>query len=110
MSDKKQIEEIKELAIDILEEFTNCYSAVDEEVVAEMIYDAGYRKRSDWISVENPPQTYMDEYGELIPFLVCCNGTVYPFRAVYDGKNWGDGIGVLKVTHWMPLPEPPEGE
>ena len=70
----------------------------------------GYRKQSGWISAENPPDEYRDEYGELIPFLVCCQGTVYPFRAMYDGTNWGDGIGVLKVTHWMPLPEPPKGE
>lgn len=62
----------------------------------------------EWISVDDPPKTYRDENGELIPFLVCCKGTVYPFRALYDGKNWGDGIGVLKVTHWMPLPEPPK--
>lgn len=71
----------------------------------------GYRKQSEgeWIRAENPPEEYRDECGELIPFLVCCQGTVYPFRAMYDGANWGDGIGVLKVTHWMPLPEPPKG-
>lgn len=70
----------------------------------------GYRKQieAEWIRAENPPEEYRDECGELIPFLVCCQGTVYPFRAMYDGANWGDGIGVLKVTHWMPLPEPPE--
>ena len=76
--------------------------------IAEQLYDAGYRKQSGWISAENPPDDYRDDYGELIPFLVCCQGTVYPFRAMYDGTNWGDGIGVLKVTHWMPLPEPPQ--
>lgn len=67
-------------------------------------------QKTEWISAENPPDEYRDEYGELIPFLVCCQGTVYPFRAMYDGTNWGDGIGVLKVTHWMPLPEPPKGD
>lgn len=74
------------------------------------IYNAGYRKQEEgeWIRAENPPEEYRDECGELIPFLVCCQGTVYPFRAMYDGANWGDGIGVLKVTHWMPLPEPPD--
>lgn len=74
--------------------------------VVEML-ENGYRKQSGWISADNPPKTYRDEYGELIPFLVCCRGTVHPFRAMYDGKNWGDGIGRLNVTHWMPLPEPP---
>ena len=65
---------------------------------------------SGWISADNPPETYRDEYEELIPFLVCCKGTEYPFRALYDGTTWGDGIGRLDVTHWMPLPEPPKGE
>ena len=27
-----------------------------------------------------------------------------------NGHNWRDaqGFGILSVTHWMPLPEPPE--
>jgi len=48
--------------------------------------------------------------GELIPLLVCVNGTEYPFRAMYDGKTWGDGISKIDVTYWMPLPQPPKGE
>lgn len=107
MSEKKQIEEIRK---DIFAAFGG-YAKWEEDwqSLAEAVYNAGYRKQSEgeWISVENPPDEYRDEYGELIPFLACCKGTVYPFRAVYDGKNWGDGIGVLEVTHWMPLPEPP---
>ena len=66
-----------------------------------------FKSKSEWIGADNPPETYRDEYEELIPFLVCCNGTKYPFRALYDGTNWGDGIGRLDVTHWMPLPDPP---
>lgn len=57
---------------------------------------------------EKTPQIFRDEYGELIPFLVCIPGTDYPFRAVYDGKNWGDGWSKVDVTHWMPLPKPPK--
>ena len=45
---------------------------------------------------------------ELVPFLVCCEDTEIPFRAFYDGKNWGDGWGKQNVTHWLPLPQPPE--
>lgn len=48
--------------------------------------------------------------GELIPLLVCVKGTVYPFRAMYDGKSWGDGTEKIDVIYWMPLPTPPEGE
>ena len=64
----------------------------------------------EWISVSEPPKEYRDEYGELIPFLVCEEGTDYPFRAMYDGKTWGDGIFAIHVKWWMPLPQPPKGE
>lgn len=64
----------------------------------------------EWISVAEPPKEYRDEYGELIPFLVCEEGTDYPFRAMYDGKAWGDGIFAISVKWWMPLPQPPKGE
>ena len=62
----------------------------------------------EWISVSEPPKEYRDEYGELIPFLVCEEGTDYPFRAMYDGKTWGDGIFAIHVKWWMPLPMPPK--
>ena len=64
----------------------------------------------EWISVDEPPKEYRDKYGELIPFLVCEEGTDYPFRAMYDGKTWGDGIFAIPVKWWMPLPQPPKGE
>ena len=63
----------------------------------------------EWISVKEPPQKeYRDEHGELIPFLVCAEGTDYPFRAMYDGKTWGDGIFEINVKWWMPIPLKPE--
>ena len=62
----------------------------------------------EWISVDEPPKEYRDEYGELIPFLVCEEGTDYPFRAMYDGKTWGDGIFAVPVKWWMHLPAPPK--
>ena len=64
----------------------------------------------EWIPAEEQPEEYRDEYGELIPFLVCEEGTDYPFRAMYDGKTWGDGIFAIHVKWWMPLPQPPKGE
>ena len=62
----------------------------------------------EWISAEEPPEEYRDEYGELIPFLVCEEDTDYPFRAMYDGKTWGDGIFAVPVKWWMHLPAPPK--
>ena len=62
----------------------------------------------EWIPVAEPPKKYRDEYGELIPFLVCEEDTDYPFRAMYDGKTWGDGIFAIPVKWWMHLPAPPK--
>lgn len=80
-----------------------------EDFIVDGVISAGYRKQ-EWIPANEPPKEYRDEYGELIPFLVCENGTEYPFRAMYDGKTWGDGFFAIPVTHWMPLPQPPKGE
>ena len=62
----------------------------------------------EWVPAEYPPKEYRDEYGELIPFLVCEEGTDYPFRAMYDGKTWGDGIFAIHVKWWMHIPAPPK--
>lgn len=86
--------------------------ATDNKILSEDIYNwvgKGVAAQS-WIPANEPPKEYRDEYGELIPFLVCLDGTEYPFRAMYDGKVWGDGWGEIPVTYWMPLPEPPKGE
>lgn len=69
-------------------------------------------KMQEFISVSErlPEKSEYREKGteELIPLLVCIKGTEYPFRAMYDGKSWGDGISKLDVTYWMPLPQPPK--
>ena len=80
-----------------------------EGLVDDVIYiiDHGVTVQ-EWISVAEPPREYRDEYGELIPFLVCEEDTDYPFRAMYDGKTWGDGIFAIPVKWWMHLPAPPK--
>lgn len=89
-----------------------CTPPIDklEDFIADGVFSAGYRKKQEWIPVSEPPKEYRDKYGELIPFLVCERGTEYPFRGLYDGKTWGDGLISIYPTHWMPLPEPPKGE
>ena len=62
----------------------------------------------EWVPASEPPKKYRDEYVELIPFLVCEEDTDYPFRAMYDGKTWGDGIFAIPVKLWMHLPAPPK--
>jgi len=63
-----------------------------------------------WIPVEEKlPEKYRDdETGELIPFLACTKKAKLPFRALYDGTQWGDGMFPVEVTHWKPLPKLPK--
>lgn len=70
-------------------------------------------EQSEWISVEErlpSEDEQRDEYEELVPFLVVEHDTKYPYRAFYDGNEWGDGLMKIRgITHWMPLPEAPKG-
>ena len=81
----------------------------EDEYIADTLLDNGVTVQ-EWIPASEPPKKYRDEYGGLIPFLVCEEGTDYPFRAMYDGKTWGDGVFAIHVKWWMPLPQPAEGE
>ena len=114
---EKQIEEIARI---ICRDYNGGICATDGFVcnyncewtqIAKHLYNAGYRKQSEWISVEErlpSEDEQRDEYGELVPFLVCEKDTKYPYRAFYDGTIWGDGLMKIKgITHWMPLPEAP---
>lgn len=65
-----------------------------------------------WIPVtERVP----DRFGEYIVAVKDISGKMYSDYADYDPfqKRWATGLfrsAEEKVTHWMPLPEPPEGE
>ena len=56
---------------------------------------------------EGLPEIYLDEEGNNIPFLVCGPDSKYPFRALFIGNSWFNGWDPVEVTHWMPLPAPP---
>lgn len=92
-----------------------CFNvATDEliEIASRQKKELAALKQSEWISVEErlpSEDERRDEYGELVPFLVCEKYTKYPYRAFYDGTIWGDGLMKIKgITHWMPIPEPPK--
>lgn len=83
-----------------------------EEIIQLKAENKRLKEERRWIPTSErlPVLSEYRERGtrELIPILVCVKGTEYPFRAMYDGKNWGDGISIIEVTHWQPLPQPPE--
>lgn len=64
----------------------------------------------EWIPVsERLPEPPMEnqelDYSPLDVYLVSINEG-YPFRAFWDGENFGDGMFKLDVKAWMPLPKP----
>lgn len=64
-----------------------------------------------WIPVEErlpeePKENPEFEGKKIELYLVTVNGTKYPFRAFWNGKQFTDGWSVLNVIAWRPLPEP----
>ena len=102
MSKEKQIEE---MAREIYEN-TDLSIVEIAENIAETLYNAGYRKQSEWISVdERLPEVgesvlgYAESMDEC--FVVAYSNT---YRTFFNGQFPNDDI-----THWMPLPEAPKG-
>ena len=65
----------------------------------------------EWIPVterlpELPKENPELDYSPLDMYLVSINKEGYPVRALWDGKNFGDGMVKFDVKAWMPLPEP----
>ena len=97
MSKEKQIEEMAKVVKEHIHEETSMWK------VYEVLYNAGYRKQSEWISVaERLPEND-------VRVLVYINSersyTKIDTDRMVDGKfvRW-----YKDVTHWMPLPEPPK--
>lgn len=68
-------------------------------------------KSQEWIPVskklpESPKENPEFDYKPLDIYLVSVSDEKYPFRAFWDGKQFGDGMFKLDVKAWMPLPEP----
>ena len=89
-----------------LTETTKMCDAVLEQ--AEALYNAGYRKQSEWISVE-------DRLPEKTGQYLTWHGSYYGIH-YYSVEKQGWNIlycenreyEIKSVTHWMPLPERPK--
>ena len=62
-----------------------------------------------WISVEDelPPIRNEDGMSDIV-LTHSKRGVIYMNRYDYRGNAWGNPLA-FNVTHWMPLPEAPEG-
>ena len=84
-----------------------CKKGCYEISKSEMLYNAGYRKQ-EWISVdERLPE---EKANCLVHYkhAYCDNDGYWAIGLTfYDGNKFVIGKE-YKITHWMPLPEPPK--
>ena len=103
MSREKQNDELVQMYRDLGEIFDEEYKKrglITPSNTAEKMTEKGYRKQSEWISVdERFPD--LDER-----CLLCMEGAITKYKWVTIDYYQTDYD--KHVTHWMPLPEPPK--
>jgi hypothetical protein len=108
-------EQIEEMSRHIQNAVGGC-STYWSRLISEALYDAGYRKRSEWISVE---ERLPDHCG--LPVLMVAVNSYNQIRVVkgftdyqcpitfHTNEREYDSVwAAWEVTHWMPLPELPK--
>ena len=101
----KENQMFENMAEAILEDYASSYSKMDKDGLARYIrakydeYNEGCRK-SEWISVEDRlPELYKDVITYDMSIGVDIDSVL----------SNGEFVLGRRVTHWMPLPEAPEG-
>lgn len=82
----------------------NCELSEDNQIVCEALYNAGYRKQSEWISVD-------ERLPEKCTHVIVCDESGIVGEAWHskeDHFDWMIDEKLVFATHWMPLPEPPK--
>lgn len=102
------IEELKR----VLQESEAARAELGRRLAAVQQEMAEVKAERSWISVKDRlPERTMPPHDVLVYHDLNCG--MYIDRAWYsrEKNKWRNGLGMnLKVTHWMPLPEPPEKE
>ena len=103
MDEKKQIEEMMSVLYEGMKPLKETYGIYE---ISHILYSAGYRKQSGWISVD---ERLPEENARVLVYLThqAYGHTHMDTDRIYGG-TWVRWSG--SITHWMPLPEPPKGE
>lgn len=104
--------DVREKLVELLTEFYGCdpmYYGVDALAIAQHLIDHGVTVQ-EWVSVkERLPQEKVDCIVHY-KHAYCDNDDYWAIgMCFYDGEKFQINPA-YKVTHWMPLPEPPKGE
>lgn len=99
--------------VDVVKDL-NYWKRKKEELQAE---NAELKKQSQWISVEDELPSIDSDAVEYEDYIVRCSNNPkhedITITLSFTENGWWDGgveIWNEFVTHWMPLPTPPEGE
>ena len=113
MSREKQIDEMKQdintaLARDCSKARCLTCEFINEEncepsIIAEHLYNEGYRKQSEWISVD---ERLPEREGYYLTSTIRGVIMIGPFFSYYASNDKPQFK--YDVTHWMPLPEAPK--
>ena len=100
-----------EKAIRHFERYINddCYTIEHQDACRMAISALREQKERRWIPVtERLPERTLPPKDVLVYHDLGCGMFVDRAWYSYDKKRWCSFLGMkLKVTHWMPLPEPP---
>ena len=100
---------IEEMAKDLCECYVDHTAIFDAKATAEKMVTKGYRKQ-EWISVD---ERLPEEEGYYLCVLADDIVAPYVLRVQFSNNKffiseWHEENTGRKVTHWMPLPEPPK--
>ena len=97
----------KEKLIELMDEYEYPSSVPG---MADHLLDNGVTFQK-WIPASEPPKEWKDENGDAINYLIYSPGIGVDIgNWIEPAKAWFC-LGVpFKVTHWMPMPEPPQEE
>lgn len=106
--------EFKPMADDLrkAEHWDDLDGALNRNKTMQNLYKMGYRKQSDWISVD---ERLPDVLQEVLVYRGNHIGNLMNAYTYVGGDMWKDeyGFGCRRedegITHWMPLPEAPKG-
>lgn len=100
--------DVREKLVELIESARYWGSNTSEEIADYLI--ANGVTVQEWISVkERLPERTLPPEDVLVYHDLGCGMFIDRAWYSYDKKRWCSVLGMkLKVTHWMPLPEPPK--